>query len=90
MHANRGNLASLGPDARKSRIPLGRDAKLVQGPDQPFFDLPQVPVKILFVPLEIEDRIANELARAVKGHTTATLDFKEIDPTGAEELRAHR
>jgi hypothetical protein len=39
------------------------------------------------VSLEIEHRIANELARSVKGHVTAALHLEKLDAARAEEVR---
>src|SRR4029078_9594435 len=60
------DLLSSGPDAGESGVALTRDSVVGQRIDQRLFDLPQVPMQVLTVPFQIDDRIADELTRSVK------------------------
>jgi hypothetical protein len=49
-----------------------------------FFDLPQVPVQILPVPLEVDDRISDELPGSVKGDVPAALHLEHANTARLE------
>jgi hypothetical protein len=49
MHADRGELASRGPDAGVRRIALAGDPVRAHRSDEGFLELPQIPVEILLV-----------------------------------------
>ena len=80
-------LRRLGPDARVADVPLRGDAQLRQGLDEALLDLPEVPVQVLAVPLEIDDRVADELAGPVKRHVPAALDLEQLDAALRQERR---
>jgi len=44
-------------------------------------------VKVLPMSLEIDDRIANELAGPMEGHVTAALDLEDLDALAAQKVR---
>ena len=87
VHANGRNLLLSRPNAGVLRNTLGRDSELAERPNEQFLDLAEIPVKVLLVSLEIDDRIANELARPVKGDVSATLDIEQLHATLRELLR---
>ena len=64
VHADRRDLAAARPDAGEAGVPLAGNAEVAERVDQRLLDLPQIPVQILLVALEVDDRIADELARA--------------------------
>src|SRR5438034_10309176 len=87
VHANGRNLLLSRPNAGVLRNTLGRDSELAERPNEQFLDLAEIPVKILLVAFEIDDRIADELARPVKGDVSATLDIEQLHATLRELLR---
>jgi hypothetical protein len=44
-------------------------------------------VQVLPVALEVEDRIPDELARAVKGDISPALDLKQVHASSSQEFR---
>jgi hypothetical protein len=44
-------------------------------------------VKVAFVPLEIDDRIPDQLAFAMERDIAAALDLEQLDASSAEKLR---
>ena len=64
------------PHAGEARVPLGGDAERGQRVDQRRLELAQVPVQVLPVLAQVEDRIADQLARPVVGHVAAALDLR--------------
>src|SRR5436190_1507879 len=59
VHANGRNLLLSRPNAGVLRNTLGRDSELAERPNEQFLDLAEIPVKILLVAFEIDDRIAD-------------------------------
>src|SRR4051812_36476404 len=84
MHADRCDLAIIDPDARVLLDASAHDVESRQRVDQCLLDLAQVPMQILAMLLEIEDRISNELAGAVKGDVPTALDVEQLDTAGGE------
>jgi hypothetical protein len=44
-------------------------------------------VKIQAVSLKVDDRIADDLSRSVKGDVAATLNFEQLDALAAKKVR---
>src|SRR5262249_44300282 len=86
MDADRGDLPALGPDARVADVPLCADTQLGQGVDQGLFDLPEIPVQVLAMTLEVNNWIANELSRAMKGDVAAAFDLEQVNSAPSERL----
>src|SRR5215213_1147233 len=74
------------PDACISLDALSREPELRDRVDQRALHLPQIPVQVLAVSLEIDDRVAHELARTVERDVTASLDLEQLDAPGCEEI----
>jgi hypothetical protein len=78
VHADRRDLPSARPDA---------GAGVAERDDERFLDLAQIPVQIAAVPLQVEDRIADELPWAMKGDVPAALDLVDFDAARVQALR---
>src|SRR4051812_48003773 len=84
------------PDASVLLDAATNETKLRDRPDQRLLHLPQIPVEILSVALEIDDRVADQLTRPMEGDVAAALDLEQLDPVGREvrrrgdEIRAFR
>ena len=44
-------------------------------------------MQILAVSLEIDDRIAHELSRAMERHVSTALDLEQLDAVGCQKFR---
>src|SRR4051794_18642196 len=53
--------------------------------DESVLELPQIPVEVLAMLLEVEDRITHELARAMEGDVAAALDLEQLDATRGQQ-----
>jgi hypothetical protein len=49
-------------------------------------ELPQIPVQVLLMPLEIDDRVSNELSRSMKGHIATSLDLEQLNTLRGKKL----
>src|SRR5687767_12113634 len=78
MHADRRDLSIPRPDAGVLGHAFGADPQRRQRSNENLFDLPQIPMKILLVSLEVEDRIADELSWAMEGDVAAALDLEDL------------
>jgi hypothetical protein len=87
VHSDRRDLLAASPHARVRGISLARNAVVGQGVDQCLLDASQVPMKVLTMALEIDDWIANQLARTVECHIAAPLDLEQLDATTLQKLR---
>ena len=88
VHADRRELAA--PASTRRCSPALRSPAMPSGAmraDERLLDLPQIPVQILLVALEVDDRIADELSRAVEGDVAATLDLEQLDAARREQRR---
>ena len=86
-------LAILRPAVHTPVSPGCRSAaepERAQRGDERRLELAQVPVQVLPVLPEVEDRVADELARAVVGHVPAALDLGHLDPAPLELGRRER
>ena len=64
--------------------------KVAERADQRLLDLPQIPVQIALVALEIDDRIADELPGPVERDVAATLDLEQLDAARSRAAPATR
>src|SRR5690606_40577360 len=69
--ADGGDLDVPDPYAGEARLPAGQDVEVREGADEHLFEIADVAVQILAVRLQVEDRIADELARAAVGDGAA-------------------
>ena len=67
------------PDAREPVDPLRLDAELRQRQDQRLLEVAAVPLDVLAVPLQVEDRVADELPGAVEGRLAAAVRLDDVD-----------
>jgi NAD(P)-dependent dehydrogenase (short-subunit alcohol dehydrogenase family) len=82
--------ATQRPHAREARIPLGHDPELLERVNQSFLDTAQIPVEVATVPLEIDDRISNELSRTVICGVTASIRPCKLDSPRAKRFLPHQ
>jgi len=87
VHADRGDLLAAGPHSGERSIPFAGNSIVGERVDQRFLDLSQVPVQILLVALEIDDRISDELAGSVEGDVSSALDLEQLHAFALEKLR---
>src|SRR5207248_1232323 len=78
---------SARPDTGVGRVTLAGNPEIGEGVDQRLFDFSQIPVQILAMALEIDDRISHQLAGSVKCHVAAALDLEKLDAPGLQKLR---
>ena len=87
VHADRGDLAAAAvqtpvkPAFRSAGIPNAASASMSAASSWP-----QIPVQVAAVPLEIDDRIADELPRPVERDVAAALDLEQLDAPRREQL----
>ena len=85
MYADRSQLAPLRPHPGIADISLASDAERRHAADQGLLHLPQVPVQVQLVALEIEDRVADELAGPMEGDIAASLDLEQLHASCGEQ-----
>ena len=85
MHTDRRNLPVVDPYARVFRHATGAQPDGSQCNDQRLFHLSEVPVEVLRVLLQVDDRIADQLAGTVKGCVATPLDLEALLVTRSEE-----
>ena len=71
---DRRDLVSADPDPGVGWVSAAGDAKIGQRSDQRFFDPPDVLVDIFAKTIEVDDRVPDQLARAVVGDVAAAID----------------
>ena len=86
VDADGGDLAAARPDTGLTYAAFAHDAQRADGAHEHVFDLPQVPVQIEFMAIEIHNRISNKLPGAVKGHVAAALHVEQLDAARREQL----
>lgn len=80
-----GGVVGTNPDAGRGGVSLGVDAKVSGGLDDGLFEKAHVGVEAEVQAIEVEDGIADELARAVVGDIAAAVGFFEGDAVTCEE-----
>lgn len=79
-------VGGLDPDAGLAGDAIGGDAEFSGGADHGFFERADVPVDVAADAIEIENGIADDLARAVIGDVSATVGFAEFDAFLAKDV----
>ncbi len=74
-NADGGELAVFHPDAGKAIAATGVHAEVVAGADEGVFEFAQVIMEVAATGIEVEDRVADELAGAVISRLAATVGF---------------
>jgi len=79
--ADRGDLPwrRVEPDAGEPVDPLPLDADGGQRPDQRLLEVADVALHVASVPVQVEDRVADQLAGAVEGRLAAAIGLDELD-----------
>ena len=75
-HADGGEFAVFHPHAGQSVAAAGGHAECGAGADEGVFEAAEMGVQITSARVEIEDRIADQLARAVIGRLAAAVGFE--------------
>ena len=83
VNADARDLPAACPDTGESRVALGGNREDAERVDQRLLECAEVPVQVLLVCAKIENRIADQLARAVKRDVAAALDLKHLDASGS-------
>src|SRR5207237_2268525 len=78
---DRGDLARrmLEPDPGKTVDPRRLDSARSEGDDQRLLEIAAVLLDVLPVPRQVEDRIADELPRAMVGRLAAAVGLDDLD-----------
>ena len=88
VHADGGDLPARRPHARESLGAFAANVECRERANQRGLELAEVPVQVLLVMAQIDDRISDELSRPVKGDVAAALHVEEFDAAGGERVRA--
>ena len=84
VDSDRGNLPIVDPHAGVTRRSAALQAVGRERSNEKLLNLPKVPVEIALVPLEVEDRISDELPGSMKRHVASPLDLVQLDAALAE------
>ncbi len=76
----------LHPDAGFAGNAVGPNAEISGGTHQGLFECADIPVDIAADALEIENRVADDLAGAVIGDVTTTIGFAQLDTHLAKDV----
>src|SRR5581483_10950242 len=81
VDADRGDLArgALQPDAGEAFDPRRLEPERRESPDDRLLEITAVLLDVLAVPRQVEDRVANELPRAVVGGLAAAVGLDDLD-----------
>src|SRR4029077_4009707 len=74
------------PDARVRRVSGGWNPELGERDDDRVLQGPEIPMQVASVAREVENRIADELARAMEGDVTPALDLEDVDCLGTQDV----
>src|SRR5256885_4480187 len=86
VNADARNLAAASPHPCEARIARGGNTEPRQRVDERLLERAEIPMQVLLVGLEVENRIADELSRPVKCHTPAALDLEHVDAMLLEDV----
>ena len=67
------------PDAGEPVDPLALEAERRERADQRLLEVAAVPLHVLAVPLQVEDRVADELPGPVEGGLAAAVGLDDLD-----------
>ena len=84
VHTDGCDLPPVGPHASLAGVALGDDVQRGEAINEHLLDLPEVPVQVFLVTPEVNDRVSDQLAGAVKCHVAAALDIKQLDASRSE------
>src|SRR6185295_11805351 len=87
VNADGCDLPAARPHAGVGGVSLAGNSIVSEGVDQRLFDFPEIPVQVLTVSLEIDDRIADELAGSMESDVTTALDLEDLDALAAQKVR---
>jgi hypothetical protein len=90
VHAHGHKLIISYPDARRTRGAAGLDSEVARRADENFFERSHVPGNIAPVLGEVENRVADQLARPMVGDVAATIDVKYLGAARGEELSGNQ
>ena len=76
------------PHAGEPLLPHGRDTERRSDANHDFLEVADISVHVEAVGPQIEDRIADELTRAVERHVSASARFEKLDTVSFERLRS--
>ena len=81
MHADRRDLARRArePDPGEAVDPLGVEPDRGERADERLLEIADVALDVLSVPAQIEDRVGDELARAVERRLAAPVGLDDLD-----------
>ena len=65
---------------------FSHDSKRGDRANDHFLELPEIPVEVELVAIEINDGISDELSWAVKGHVAAAFHIEEFDAARCQEF----
>src|SRR6185295_650526 len=83
-HADRGDLLFSDPDAGASCNLPALDAPAGQSVGEPELELAEEAMQVVTVGVEVADRVADELPRAVPGDVAAAGDLEQLDAAPRE------
>ena len=88
-NADRGDLAVVDPDAALMRLceRAALDAELGQRRDDRLLQAAHVAAQVAAARVQVEDRVADELARAVVGRAAAAADLDDLDAAARRTRR---
>ena len=78
----------IDPGAGEPCLPRGHDTERRRDANHDILEVADIPVHVEAVGPQIQDRIADELTRAVEGHVSAAARFKKLDAVSFERLRS--
>ena len=85
--ADGADLLRADPGPGQPRDPAGLEAVLAGHPDHHLFEIAHVLVHVAAVRLQADDRVADDLARAVVGHIAAAAGLVNLDAQFGQPLR---
>src|SRR2546430_593595 len=75
------------PDAGVARVPLGGNAELRECGDERVFEGAEIPVEVLPVAAQVDDRITDQLPGPVERDVAAALDLEHVDAFRVQQVR---
>ncbi len=85
-HAEGGNLLSFDPDTGQPLLPVRLNIELCKSEDDDLFEATEIAVNIGKVPVQIDDRIPDDLSRTMVGDIPSTVDAEDLHPANRQLL----
>jgi hypothetical protein len=85
-HTDRGQFVATHPDAGQARDPRRRDPEIACHPYEDFFEVTHVAVDVATIGIEVNDRVAHDLAGTVVGHIAAASGLEDLDAPGGQHV----